>query len=271
MPKEPRTNPLELAYEAVDREHAGESAHTRRQLVGAAALGLGGIAAASMPGISSALAAAPGRRGTNDPQTILNVAATAEVLATIVNTVGAEKVGLGRTTRDNVNAAAYEELIHFQVLDSLGGVPASKKIWVPDVVFKKKRNLLETLEVGDQIFINAYLIATTVFGDAGDGTTARYTAEFMGVEAVHRALARQSLKKLGNDRAFMKYDDVERAPGAPNRGQAGFTDVTEAATQLQAAGFGFGEKGAGPGRFYDFDQVSQRTPRPKGVNQLSVD
>lgn len=270
MPKNPKTNPLEMAYDAVDREYSGESAHTRRQLVGAAALGLGGLAAASVPG--AALAAGK-RRGSNpnDPQTILNIAATAEVLATIVNTVGAEEVKLDRTTRRNVKAAAYEELIHFNVLESLGGVPASKKIWVPNAVFKNATGLLETLEVGDQIFINAYLIATTVFGDAGDGTTARYTAEFMGVEAVHRALARQSLGKLGNDRAFMKYDDTEQAPGAPNKGTAGFTDVNVAAQQLQNAGFGFGEKGATPGRFYQFDEVKQRTPQPKGVNQITVD
>jgi hypothetical protein len=269
MPKSLKTDPLNLAYEAIDREHSGESAHTRRQLVGAAALGLGGIAAASVPGVAFAQRGNGG--GNNDPQTILNIAATAEVLATIVNTVGPEKVNLDDVTRKNVRAAAYEELIHYNVLESLGGVPVSKRIWVPDAVFASKKNLLETLEVGDQIFINAYLIATTVFGNDGDGTTARYTAEFMGVEAVHRALARQSLGKLGNDRAFMKYDDVERAPGAPNRGQPGFTDITEAAAQLQAAGFGFGEKGDRPGMFYRFDTVKQRTPSPNAVNQLTVD
>jgi Ferritin-like domain len=269
MPKTPKTNPLEMAYEAVDREYSGESAHTRRQLVGAAALGIGGLAAASVPGV--AMAAGSKRRGSNDPQTILNIAATAEVLATIVNTVGPEKVDLDKVTRKNVQAAAYEELIHFNVLDSLGGVPVSKMIWVPNAVFKNKTSLLETLEVGDQIFINAYLIATTVFGDAGEGTTARYTAEFMGVEAVHRALARQSLGKLGNDRAFMKYDDVEQAKGAPNKGTAGFTDINVAAQQLQAAGFGFGEEGSSPGKFYDFDQVKNRTPQPGAVNQLTVD
>ncbi len=136
MPRTPKTDPLNLAYEAVDREYSGDSAHTRRQLVGAAALGLGGLAAASVPGIAPA--ATTKRRGTNpnDPQTILNIAATAEVLATIVNTVGVEKVNLDKTTKGNVKAAAYEELIHFNVLDSLGGVPASKMIWVPNAVFK---------------------------------------------------------------------------------------------------------------------------------------
>ena len=278
MPKTPKTNPLGLAYEAIDREYSGESAHTRRQLVGAAALGLGGLAAASVPGVA---AAASARRGTNDPQTILNIAATAEVLATIVNTVGPEKVDLDGVTRRNVRAAAYEELIHFNVLDSLGGVPASKMIWVPNAVFKNKTNLLETLEVGDQIFINAYLIATTVFGDAGDGTTvfaaklgpdpARYAAEFMGAEAVHRALARQSLGKLGNDRVFMKYDRKETAKDAPNFGQRGFTDITVAAAQLQEAGFGFGAEGSKPGRFYEFETVRERVPSDDDLNTFHPD
>ena len=101
-PRPPRRTRSNLAYEAVDREYSGESAHTRRQLVGAAALGLGGLAAASVPGV--ALAASKRGGGTNDPQTILNIAATAEVLATIVNTVGPEKVKLDKVTKRNVKA-----------------------------------------------------------------------------------------------------------------------------------------------------------------------
>jgi hypothetical protein len=71
-------------------------------------------------------------------------------------------------------------------------------------VFANRSNFLNTLQVGDQIFVNAYLIAVKAFANAGQGATAAYAAEFMGVEAVHRALARQSLGLLGNDRAFMK-------------------------------------------------------------------
>ena len=90
----------------------------------------------------------------------------------------------------------------------------------------------------------------------------------MGVEAVHRALARQSLGQLGNDRVFMKYDQPETAPGAPNKGQPGFVKIADAAAQLQAAGFGFGAKGATPGAFYDFDAVSATTPNDPDLNTL---
>jgi len=243
------TQPENLAYEAIDQEFADESASTRRKFVGGAAGTLGSMGLLGLSSTPSALAA----MSKNDPQTILNVAATAEVLATIVNTVGGERVALDATTKANVDAAAYEELIHYKVLRSIGGRPATKKIWVPDAVFASSTGFLSTLVAGDQIFINAYLIGTTAFGDAGKGKFARFAAEFMGAEAVHRALALQSLGQLGNDRAFMKYK---------------FTGINHAVKLLQRAGFGFGKEGSAPGAFYDFDEVEKRTPAPSGVNTL---
>ncbi len=206
------------------------------------------------------------------PKPAPSSAATAEVLATIVNTVGWERrLGGDAVTQRNIAAAAREELIHYEVLVASGGRALTKRIWVPDAVFANRTGLLSTLEVGDQIFVNAYLVATKTFGNAGNGRLATLAAEFMGVEAVHRALARQSLGKLGNDRVFMKFSQEETAPGAPNRGQEGFTDILEAAAQLQAAGFGFGAKGKGPGRFYEFDEVRRRTPTDPDLNTLFPD
>jgi hypothetical protein len=254
---------LTRVYQSIDQQNRGESALTRRRLVKGTAATLGGMGLLSLPFATSASAA-----GNNDPQTILNVAATAEVLATIVNTQGAIIDGLDDVTRRNVRAAAREELIHYQVLVASGAKALTTRIWVPDAVFASPAGLLNTLEVGDQIFINAYLIGTQTFGNAGNGALAATTAEFMGVEAVHRALARQSLGKLGNDRVFMKYAQEETAPGAANRGVDGFTDILGAVAQLQKAGFGFGEQGKTPGAFYDFGTVSKRTPTDKDLNTL---
>ena len=257
---------LDLVYSSIEEQHAGESTNTRRGFVTGAAATLGGLGLLGIPGLAVA------QKVANDPQTILNIAATAEVLATIVNTVGWEKkLGVDAVTQGNLAAAAREELVHYRVLVSkgVGGRPLTKRIWVPDAVFANRTSLLSTLEVGDQIFINAYLIGVTTFGQAGNGNLARIAAEFMGVEAVHRALARQSLGKLGNDRVFMKYSQRETAQGAPNKNAPGFTRIGVAAQQLQAAGFGLGAKGATPGRFYDFDAVSKRTPNPAGVNTLT--
>jgi hypothetical protein len=259
---------LDQVGKAVERTHADESPATRRQFVTAATATLGGLGLLAVPGVAMAT---KGKGGTvrNDPQTILNIAATAEILATIVNTVGWER-GLGgdAVTQRNVAAAAREELIHYQVLVSkgVGAKPLTKKIWVPDAVFASRENFLSTLEVGDQIFINAYLIGTIEFGNRGSGALAATAAEFMGVEAVHRALARQSLGKLGNDRVFMKFSQREGAPDAPNVGQKGFTRIETAVQQLQAAGFGFGQRSKAPGAFYHFHEVARRTPDDPDLN-----
>ena len=237
---------LNIAYDAIDREHAGESATTRRKLVAGAAGAIGGMGLLGVLGDTDAFAK-------NDPKTILSIAATAEVLATIVNTVGAERLAgqLDPVTLLNIQAAAREELIHYDVLTSIGGETVTKKIWVPNAVFASKEGLLNTLVTGDQIFINAYLIGTTAFAKAGQAKNARFTGEFMGAEAVHRALALQSLGKLGNDRVFMRYS---------------FSKIESAVTMLERAGFGFGKKSDAPGAFYNFDKVRMRTPNPAGVN-----
>lgn len=243
-----------------------DAVNTRRQFVKGGAATLGGL---------GLLSAFPERADASfgTPAEVLTVLATAEVLATIVNTVGAETVELGDdVTRRNVRAAAREELIHYRVLVSpaIRARPATKRVWVPDSVFASRTSFLSTLEVGEQILCNAYLIATTVFGYARNGFLARVAAEFMGVEAVHRALARQSLGKLGNDRAFVKFAQRERTDNAsPNPGQPGFTDILDAVSQLRAAGFGFGRPGATPGRFYDFDEVRRRTPTDPPINTVA--
>lgn len=84
-----------------------------------------------------------------------------------------------------------------------------------------------------------------------DPKLAAVPAEFMGTEAVHRALALQSLGQLGNDRIFMRVD---------------FTDILQAVNLLQAAGFGFGEPGSEPGRFFRFERVRELTPTDPDVN-----
>jgi hypothetical protein len=267
---------LNYVYDTIDDVHKDKSAHTRRSMIAgtSALLGTMGLLAWSEEADAAHATVPAGTEEPNTPQTILNIAATAEVLATIVNTVGLERVNLNPLERLNISAAAYEEKIHYQVLtsDDVGGSELTKRIWVPDVVFNDRAGFFGALTVGDQIFINAYLLATTVFARGGTGIQSRYArfaAEFMGVEAVHRALAIQSLSGdtiTGNDRAFMKFSQTEAATTVPNSGQPGFTRIDGAVTQLQGAGFGFGEEGATPGAFYEYDEVSQRTPEPSFVN-----
>ena len=253
---------------AVERDHADKSVATRRKFVGGTAAMLGSMGLiGAMPGIARAASSSQ-----NSTANILTVATSAEVLATIVNTVGFQKhLGGDPVTQRNVRAAAREELIHYQVLVSVGGKAVATKIWIPDAVFANRTNFLNTLQVGDQIFVNAYLIGTEAFAHRGQSQLAITAAQFMGVEGVHRALARQSLGLLGNDRVFMKEDGKETAPGAPNRGQPGFEHLLDAVAQLEAAGFGFGTKGASPGQFYDFNEVKKHTPNDPDLNTFLPD
>jgi hypothetical protein len=282
---------LTPVYEAVDKAHASAPVATRRAMLAGVAGIAGSIGLLGLPGVASANGGwlppgfhrkpeypvhqqgPPQPDGGDSPQTILSVAATAEVLATIVNTIGYQKIAAGTITADavtkrNIAAAAREELIHYNVLVGAGASALTKSIWVPDAVFADASGLLNTLQVGDQIFVNAYLLATLRFAQLNNPALAVTAAEFMGVEAVHRALARQSLGQLGNDRVFMKLNQPETAPGAPNQGQPGFTKILDAAAQLEAAGFGLGAQGASPGAFYDFDTVSATTPTDPDLNTL---
>jgi hypothetical protein len=262
-------------FETIDRQNSHESAHTRRQLVKVTGATLG-----SMGLLSYATSDAFAQVQTADANSVENlaaVAATAEVLATIVNTVGPEKLGnkLDPVTRRNIRSAAQQEKNHYELLVSsaVGGKAITKTIFVPDEVFASEANLLTTLVVGDQVFVNAYLLATTVFarqGTLSGSKFARYTAEIMAVESVHRALALQSLGRLGNDRAYAKFGQREMAPGLPTSGTPGFYRIMDAVTVLESAGFGFGKPGSKPGTAFEYDEVSARTPKDPDVNTINI-
>jgi hypothetical protein len=262
-------------FDTIDQQNSHESAHTRRTLVKGTAAALGSM---GLVGFMTGQAnAAVSTSSENSVANIAAVAATAEVLATIVNTVGPEKLGnkLDKTTFRNVQAAAQQEKNHYELLTSsaVGGKAVTKTIYVPDEVFASPENLLTTLAVGDQVFINAYLIATTVFARQGTlkgSQFARYTAEIMSVEAVHRALALQSLGKLGNDRVFAKFAQREQTTGLPTTGAPGFYKIMDAVGVLESAGFGFGKPGSKPGTAYDYDTVSKRTPTDPDVNTIKI-
>lgn len=268
-------------FDTIDEQNGRESAHTRRTLVKGTAAALGSM---GLVGFMTGQAdAAVKTDAANSVANIVAVAATAEVLATIVNTVGPEKLGnkLDSVTKRNIQAAAQQEKNHYELLTSsaVGGKAVTKTIYVPDEVFASPANLLTTLAVGDQVFINAYLIANTVFARQGTlkgSQFARYTAEIMAVEAVHRALALQSLgqvtgnDQLGNDRTYMRFASKEQAPNLPTTGTPGFYKIMDAVGVLESAGFGFGKPGSKPGTAYDYDTVSARTPTDPQVNTIKI-
>ncbi len=108
------------------------------------------------------------------------------------------------------------------------------------------------------------------YGTLAGSKFARYTAEIMAVESVHRALALQSLGKLGNDRAYAKFTQREAVAGLPTTGAGGFFKIMDAVGVLESAGFGFGKAGSKPGQLYEYAAVAARTPTDPEVNTLSI-
>lgn len=267
-------NLVSTAGTAIDEAYAHESAATRRKFVAGAAgligsMGLLGSAAGASAATGRAATHRRSHKGPNTVENVITVATTAEALATIINTQGAGVNGLDAVTKRNIEAAAQHELIHYKTLQSLGGKSVTTKFWIPDAVFASPAGLLGTLVVGDQVFVNAYLIGTTVFARPDGGASpklARYAAEFMGVEMVHRALALQSLGKLGNDRAFSKFTQKEEVSGLPTSGQPGFINILSAVSILESAGIGFGKESSAPGKFYELGDYLNRVPNPNEVN-----
>ena len=206
---------------AVERQHAEEPAATRRRFVQGAAATIGAVGLLGLPAVAGAAKKSAAAAKKNDPQTILNVAVTAEILATIVNTVGSEKASAA-TPSPSATSARRRARSWSTTTSCASWAPCRwpSRIWVPDAVFASLRGCSArwrwATRSSSTPTSSPPRLRQRRRGRAGD-----YAAEFMGVEAVHRALARQSLGKLGNDRVFMKYDEKERLAGCPGPGQPG--------------------------------------------------
>ena len=98
---------------------------------------------------------------------------------------------------------------------------------------------------------------------------ARYAAEIMATEAVHRALALQSLGKLGNDRVYAKFAQREEVTGLPTTGSAASTrSWTPSRPRVGRLRLRQGRQQARP--MYSYDEVSARTPTDPDVNTITI-
>ena len=263
-------------FDTIDRQNSHESAHTRRRLIATTGAALGSMGLLGFAGADAF--GAVKTADANSVETLSAVAATAEVLATIVNTVGPEKLGdrLDAVTARNIRAAAQQEKNHYELLTSsaVGGKAVTTTIYVPDEVFASPENLLTTLVVGDQVFINAYLLATTVF--ARQGTLSRLEVRpLRRRDHGHRGRPpRPRAAVAGQARQRPRLREVRPARGrrrpADDRRRRASTGSSTPSTILESAGFGFGKPGSKPGTAYDYATVSARTPTDPDVNTIAI-
>ena len=150
---------------------------TRRMLIGRAAA-TAAIVSAAAP--AAALAQSAG----SPVSQIVDTAVTAEALAVTYLTgliEHASQTGVSKFV-DVLKAANAAEYDHYKALISLGAKPITTKFWAPDAFFKPGAPF-KVLELAETLFVDAYLIATTAFANAGKADLARYAAEIGGVEA----------------------------------------------------------------------------------------
>lgn len=166
------------------------------------------------------------------PQTILNIAATAEAaavtalynvhVAAVQGKLDVSGVAIPAATLIAiVRAILRQEQDHYAFITGAGGKPLLTSFSFPAEIFRKATSSLAFLEVADTIFVGAYMAANREFAAAGMGTLAQYTYQIGGTEAEHRALARAGQGKLPNNKSYETNLFTKVADAATVLGKAG--------------------------------------------------
>lgn len=234
---------------------------TRRWLLEHAAVGAAGLTAASaiFPA-SDALASARDKKPPDSIDEWGVFASTTEALTVTILTELLRRASLNSVPSsvtvifDGVYAA---ELDHWNFTHTLFA-PSTERFWIPDGFFGGPGNALDLTAVGqgvaagEHLFVNTYLLGVTILAAAKEWTLARYAAELGGVEAEHRVLG-QSLAGASppNNLGFEVFE---------------FSTVSAIEAALMSAGFGLGQQGSAPGRFYEFPNPPMPAPIPISGN-----
>jgi hypothetical protein len=184
---------------------------SRRSLLKATAAGIGGVGLASFGGAMGVSAA----EGGDDPQTILNLAATAETLAVTFyySAITAAQFDLDDADVAYLKAALLAEKYHLDFLTANGGKSLTDKFYVPATLLSDPGVFVQVGTTAETAFVGAYLAATRRFADLGLPRLAATTAQHAVSEGQHLALIRAIGGLLPNNLALPLpiYLDVSNA------------------------------------------------------------
>lgn len=184
------------------------SSLSRRALLKGGAI-LGGAAVAGFNGIFGFSRVLGQEMKDDDLQTIINLAATAELFATthyLAAINSAADLGLDGPQVAYMQAGFLAEQDHLELLKSLGAEPVVTEFYVPETLFSDLALFSATTEVAETTFVGAYLAAVRIFSQSADTTPFAVTcAQIAAVEAEHRALVRQIGKRLANNTSYAQY------------------------------------------------------------------
>jgi Ferritin-like domain len=185
------------------REAAGAGASRRSffaktaSLAGATALGAAGIG--FLQPIAASAATATEETTADTVKLILDIAATAESLATTFyfNALGSGSLPdvNSDANRNYFQAAAVQEFEHLMILDRLGGAPLATEFYYPTNMFSDESVFFPTAGVLEDYFISAYIAAAREFCGAvskgipmANPDAIGLAVQIGGIECEHRAL-----------------------------------------------------------------------------------
>lgn len=234
---------------------ASTPTRTRRWLLERAATGAAAVAAASAA-IPAGEAFAHSHRDSINEWGVF--ASTTEALTVTITSELVRRTSKHPEVPSSVSAifdAVYAAERDHWLFTSRHWRPSTTRFWIPDGFFGGAGDGLDLTAVGngvaagEHLFVNTYLIGVTTFAAEGRSKYARYAAELAANESEHRVLG-QTLAGASppNDLGFAEFE---------------FNRVSQIAAAAQSAGFGFGEQGTAPGRFYDL-------PRPLTTPRVQI-
>lgn len=145
----------------------------------------------------------------DDLQTIINLAATAELFATthyLAAINSAKNLGLDDAQVAYMKGGFIAEQDHLDLLKSLGAKPVATQFYVPGDLFSNLDTFTATTEVAERAFTGAYLAAVRILGKSADTMPYAVTcAQIAAVEQTHLALIRQIGKKLANNTSYAEF------------------------------------------------------------------
>lgn len=146
---------------------------------------------------------------------IINVAATAEALATALNGFVAANAagydngqGLSPTVVRWVKGIQAQEKVHYEFLVAAGAKPAATTFTIPpslEGITKSSKDLFAFVLQAEDLFISAYNAAAQRFAQYGQPDLTKVAYQIAGVECEHRVLVNYGFGAVPpNDRAYEK-------------------------------------------------------------------
>jgi len=154
----------------------------------------------------------------DDPQTILNLAVTAETFACVHYYNVLKNVDALKLTADeqrNIRTFLDAEFKHKQFLESNGAKALATSFYAPPNLWTDRTTFVTTSDTAESWFVAAYLAAVRRFAELNQMLLAATSAQVMGVEAEHQALIRQMGGMVPSNRTLKQalfYNTSEVAP-----------------------------------------------------------